>query len=33
MWNKSRKRNRTLRKNDMVHGDHEKRILRLLPYA
>ncbi|MBM4375253.1 MAG: 50S ribosomal protein L35 [Deltaproteobacteria bacterium] len=33
MWNKSRKRNRTLRKNDMVHGDHEKRIRLLLPYA
>ena len=33
MWNKSRKRNRGLRANGMVHGNHEKRIKRLLPYA
>ena len=33
MWNKSRKRNRNLRKNSMVHSDHEKRIKWLLPYA
>jgi large subunit ribosomal protein L35 len=33
MFNKSRKRNRRLAQNGTVHGDIEKRIKLLLPYA
>jgi large subunit ribosomal protein L35 len=33
MQEKSRKRLRRLRKNDMVHGSFEKRIKLLLPYG
>lgn len=33
MFNKSRKRNRRLGQSDTVHGDIEKRLKLLLPYA
>ncbi len=33
MFNKSRKRNRRLGKTAIVHGDIEKRVKLLLPYA